>query len=183
MASNTDSTRLKLTMALALAGLILFGQSLNDPFHFDDVLIVNDSNVVNPAHWRHFFNPLHLRQLTFFTFYLNHLVAGNNPASYHFVNVALHAANAVLFFLLLDSIFDRRLAFIAASIFLAHPIQTEPVMYVYQRSIVLACFFSLLALLAFQRNRPWMALLLFLCAFESKGSVVAIPLLVFWPTS
>src|SRR5437764_5497431 len=117
MTVNNDSTTLKLTIGLALAGFILFGQSLNEPFHFDDVLILNDSNIISPPQWQHFFNPLHLRQLTYFTFYLNHLVAGNNPASYHFVNVALHAANAVLFFILLGELLDGRIAFIAAAIF------------------------------------------------------------------
>jgi tetratricopeptide (TPR) repeat protein len=140
-------------------------------------LILNDANVSNPAQWRNFLNPLHLRQLTYFSFYLNHLVAGNNPASYHIVNVVLHIANAVLFFVLLNGWFERRFSFFAAAIFLLHPIQTEPVLYVYQRSILLACFFSLLALLAFRSNRHWLASLLFICAFESKESAVAIPLL------
>src|SRR2546426_2279377 len=175
MASNTDSTRLKLTMALALAGLILFGQSLNDPFHFDDVLIVNDSNVVNPAHWRYFFNPLHLRQLTFFTFYLNHLAGGDDPSGYHVVNVAIHIANAVLFFFLLSRFVERWLAIAAAAVFLAHPIQTESVLYVYQRSTLLACFFSLLALIALAARRLWWALLMFILAFESKESALAVP--------
>jgi len=168
----------KLTIVLVLAGFVLFGQSLNDPFHFDDVLIINDSNVANAANWQHFLNPLQLRQFTFFTFYLNHRVAGNNPGGYHLVNVAIHIANVVLFFALLRSFLDTQFAFIAAFIFLAHPIQTEPVMYVYQRSVLLACFFSLLALVSLQRNRMWIAVLMFFFAFESKESSVAVPLLV-----
>src|SRR5215470_6165254 len=135
---------LKVAIGLALAGIALFGQSIDDPFHFDDALFTQDSNVSNPAAWSHFLNPLHLRQLTFFSFYLNHLVSGNNPAGYHLVNVALHIANSILFFALLTRLLDWRRASVAAAIFLAHPIQTEPVMYVYQRSLLLACFFSLL---------------------------------------
>jgi Flp pilus assembly protein TadD len=174
----------KLAIGLAVVGFVLFAPSITHPFHFDDVLILNDANVTNPAHWRNFLNPLHLRQLTYFSFYLNHLVAGINPASYHMVNVALHIANAVLFFFLLNGWFERRLALFAAAIFLVHPIQTEPVLYVYQRSILLACFFSVLALLAFKSNRHVLALILFVCAFESKESAVAIPfmlaVLVMW---
>src|SRR5438477_2040623 len=51
---------MKATAGLILAGLLLFGASFNDPFHFDDTLITRDSNVTNPAHWTHFFNPLYL---------------------------------------------------------------------------------------------------------------------------
>ncbi len=170
----------KVALGLALAGFVLFGASINDPFHFDDVLIINDTNVANPAQWAHFLNPLLLRQLTFFSFYLNHLFAADNPASYHLVNVLLHIGNSILLFALLAGWLDRRVALIASAVFLAHPIQTEAVMYVYQRSTVLACFFSLLALLAWHRDRRWAAAVLFFCAFESKEAALAVPLLLTW---
>jgi protein O-mannosyl-transferase len=173
---SNDSQSWKVAAGLALAGVLLFGASWRHPFHFDDALITNDSNVTNPARWANFFNPLHLRQLTFFTFYLNHLVGGTNPAGYHVVNVVIHIANAVLFFFLLGRFVERWVAVTAAVVFLLHPIQTEPVLYVYQRSILLACFFSLLAVIALvERRRGWAALLFF-CAFESKESAIAVPL-------
>ncbi|HLH32267.1 MAG TPA: tetratricopeptide repeat protein [Terriglobia bacterium] len=165
-------------IAISVIGLLLFAASFNDPFHFDDVLIRNDANVTNPSHFFHFFNPLHLRQLTFLTFYLNHLIGGDNPGGYHVVNVLLHVANAVLLFILLREFFDRWLAVAAAGLFLVHPIQTEPVLYIYQRSILLGCLFSLLALIAITRQRPWLAGFFFLCAFESKESTLAVPLAV-----
>ena len=127
---------MKIKFGFIAAGLVLFGASFSHPFHFDDALITNDSNVINPARWAHFFNPLYLRQLTFFTFYLNHLGGGLNPAGFHVVNVAIHVANAVLFYLLLNQFFERWIAIAAGAIFLVHPIQTEPVLYVYQRSIL-----------------------------------------------
>src|SRR5262249_36016195 len=148
----------------------------NDPFHFDDVLITNDANVTNPARWAHFFNPFHLRQLTFFTFYLNYLVGGADPAGYHVVNVAIHIANAVLLFLLLRRLAGQWPAAAAGALFLAHPIQTSAVLYVYERSTLLACLFSLLALTALADGRAALAAALFVCAFEGKESAVAVPL-------
>ena len=176
MKLTNDPFALKVTAGLVLAGLLLFGASFNDPFHFDDTLIANDSNVTNGARWAHFLNPFYLRQLTFFSFYLNHLVGGLNPSGYHVVNVALHIANAVLLYLLLGRFVERWLAIVAAAIFLVHPIQTEPVLYVYQRSILLACFFSLLALIALVERRHWLAVVFFICAFEGKESAIAVPL-------
>src|SRR5881409_3712553 len=114
---DRESTHYSMTKAgvgLVVAGIVLFGASLNDPFHFDDVLILKDSNVTNAARWFHFFNPLHLRQLTFFTFYLNHFAGGTDPSSYHVVNVLLHVANAVLLFLLLKRFLERWIAIAAA---------------------------------------------------------------------
>jgi len=169
---------MKIKVGFIAAGLLLFGASFSHPFHFDDALITNDSNVTNPARWAHFFNPLYLRQLTFFSFYLNHLAGGLSPAGFHVVNVAIHIANVVLFYLLLTRFFERWIAVAAAAIFLVHPIQTEPVLYVYQRSILLACFFSLLGLLALAKRRPGWALLAFFLAFESKESALAVPVAV-----
>lgn len=163
-------------VAFVLAGAVLFGASLAHPFHFDDALILADSNVTNTARWSHFLNPFHLRQLTYFTFYLNYLAGGNSPAGFHAVNVLIHIANAILLFHLLKRFIEPATAAVAAAVFLVHPIQTEPVLYVYQRSTLLACLFSLCALFAFQARRYWAALLLFFLAFESKESALAVPL-------
>jgi protein O-mannosyl-transferase len=168
----------RIAIGLCVGGLLLFGASFNDPFHFDDVLITNDANVTNPAQWAHFFNPLYLRQLTFFSFFINHAIAGENAGLYHMVNVLLHIGNAILLFVLLGRFLERWVAVVAAAIFLAHPIQTEPVLYIYQRSTLLACFFSLLALIALSEKRNWLAMVLFFLAFEGKESALAIPLTV-----
>src|SRR5205085_7890451 len=149
-----------------LAGALLFGASIGYSFHFDDGLILADSNVTNAARWSHFLNPLHLRQLTYFTFYLNYLAGGNSPTGFHAVNVLIHIANAILLFHLLKRFIEPATAAVAAAVFLVHPIQTEPVFYIYQRSTLLACLFSLCALCAFQARRYWLAFLLFFLAFE-----------------
>jgi protein O-mannosyl-transferase len=162
--------------AFVLAGVILFGASIAYPFHFDDGLILSDANVTNAARWSHFLNPLHLRQLTYFTFYLNFLAGGNNAAGFHAVNVVIHIASSVLLFLLLKRFVEPAMALSAAALFLVHPIQTEPVFYIYQRSTLLACLFSLCALYAFQAGKHWLAALLFFLAFESKESALAVPL-------
>src|SRR5881628_120790 len=176
MTLSDDPHALRITAVLVFAGVLLFASSFNDPFHFDDVLITNDTNVANPALWFHFFNPLHLRQLTFFTFYLNHLAGGTDPSGYHVVNVLLHVANAVLLFLLLKRFLERWIAIAAASIFLVHPIQTSAVLYIYERSTLLACFFSLLALFSLAEWRIGSAVVFFALAFEGKESAIAVPL-------
>ena len=177
---------------IVVLGLVLFAGSLNDGFHFDDDLILADSNVTNAARWHHFLNPFHLRQLTFFTFYINHLIGGEDPVGYHVVNVVLHLGNAYLFYRLLLPLLGAWTALAASLIFLAHPIQTESVLYIYQRSTLLATFFSLLGLTAVRRlalepktvtgSRRWpgmaMAFVWFALAFESKESALAVPLVL-----
>ncbi len=176
MTLSDDPHALRITAVRVFAGVLLFASSFSYPFHFDDVLITNDTNVANPALWFHFFNPLHLRQLTFFTFYLNHLAGGTDPSGYHIVNVLLQVANAVLLFLLLKRYVERWIAIAAAFIFLVHPIQTSAVLYVYERSTLLACFFSLLGLIAIAERRVGWAVVSFALAFEGKESAIAVPL-------
>ena len=174
-------------------GLILFVWSLDDGFHFDDELILADSNVTNAERWHHFLNPLRLRQLTFFSFYLNYLVGGDDAFGYHAVNVMLHLANSFLLYRLLHYLLGLWPAMGAGLIFLAHPIQTEAVLYVYQRSTLLATFFSLLGLIVLHRCqnadggwRSWtgarggvlLVVVLFVLAFESKESALAVPLVI-----
>ena len=146
-AAHSGVRNWKVGLTIVLVGIVLYGPSLNDGFHFDDELIVNDSNVTNSERWGHFLNPLYLRQVTFFTFYLNYQIGGENPFGYHIVNVAIHIGNAYLLYRLLALMAAGWIAPAAALIFLAHPIQTESVVYVYQRSTLLATFFALVALI------------------------------------
>ena len=183
----------RVTVLLVLSGLVLFGPSANDGFHFDDELILEDSNVTNPERWSHFLNPLRLRQVTFFTFYLNHRIGGEDAVGYHLVNIGIHIANGVLLYYLLVSLVGGWIAAAAGFTFLAHPVQTEAVLYIYQRSTLLAAFFSLGALYVLSalrgrsdnsakgenvRLRVVAAVLLFMLAAWSKESALAVPLVL-----
>ena len=183
-------------LALGLLALILYGPSLNDGFHFDDDLILNDSNVTTLERWQHFFNPLRLRQVTFFSFYLNYQIGGDDPFLFHAVNLGIHLANAYLLLYLLFPLVGLPTASVAALIFLTHPIQTEAVVYVYQRSTLLGTCFGLTGLILIARSRGpdpgnlqtdlkmdnrirmLLACVFFLLAFESKEAALAMPLLL-----
>src|SRR5262249_55995551 len=108
--------------------------------------------------------------------YLNHLFGGDDPSGYHVVNVGIHVANVVLLYWLLTRFAEPWIALAAAGLFLVHPVQSEPVLYVYERSTLLACFFSLLALIALARERRWLALAMFFFAFESQEPAIPFPL-------
>src|SRR5205807_10227270 len=81
-----------------------------------------------------------------------------------------------LLFFLLRRFVERWIAIAAAAIFLVHPIQTSAVLYVYERSTLLACFFSLFALIALAERRIAWVVVFFALAFEGKESAIAVPL-------
>ncbi|MCX6953514.1 MAG: tetratricopeptide repeat protein [Verrucomicrobia bacterium] len=104
------------------------------------------------------------RPLANLSFALNYAAGGLSPAGYHAVNLAIHVLAGLTLFglvrrtLLLPALRDRfgadslPLAFIAAALWLVHPLQTESVTYVAQRTESLMGLFYLAALYAFVRG-------------------------------
>jgi tetratricopeptide (TPR) repeat protein len=77
---------------------------------------------------------------------------GLKPGAHHFINVAFHAANAVLLFVLLLRMTGAMWASaFAAALFAWHPLRVESVAWISERKDVLSTFFALLALLAYMR--------------------------------
>ncbi len=120
--------------------------------------------------------------LTLTTFWIQRRLWGLNPMPYHLVNIGLHALNGLLLFVLL-----RRLgvaaAWLAALVWLLHPVNVESVAWITElKNTQSGCFF-LLAMLCFFRfdadgTRRWYALALLcgLAAMLSKPSTVILPL-------
>jgi Flp pilus assembly protein TadD len=118
---------------------------------------------------------------------------GSDPSGHHLTNLCLHAANAVLLFLLLLYMtgYSGRSA-LAAFLFALHPAHVESVAWIAERKDLLCTFFWFGALLAYARyvRKPsWKRYALMVCAFAcallSKPMAVTLPftllLLDFWP--
>jgi tetratricopeptide (TPR) repeat protein len=93
--------------------------------------------------------------LTLTTFWAQRRLWGLNPMPYHAVNIAFHATNAVLIFLLLRRL-NVRAAWAAAAIWAAHPVTVESVAWVTElKNTQSGVFFflSLLCFLEFERRR------------------------------
>ena len=118
---------------------------------------------------------------------------GLNPAGHHYVNVLLHAGNAVLLFLLLQSATGFRWrSLMVASLFVLHPINVESVAWAAERKNVLSMLFFLLALHAYvwYARKPALqryaaVFLLFALGLLSKSQVITFPFLLwlldYWP--
>ena len=127
--------------------------------------------------------------LTLTSFWVQRRLWGLNPLPYHAVNIALHAANAMLVFLLL-----RRLrmpgAWLAAALWALHPVNVETVAWVTELKNAQSGFFFFLASICFLRfderpsgGRYALTLLCGAAAMLSKPSTVVLPavlLLVVW---
>ena len=199
----TQPNRLRtLAPSLALIGLtfLAYLPALKAGFIWDDPDYVTQNATLRSPEglWQIWFVPRSIPQyypMVHTTFWIEYQIWRLWAPGYHAVNVALHAAGAVLLFAAL-----RRLAFpaawLAAAVFALHPVHVESVAWVTERKNVLSAVFYLGAMLAYFRfddpnaegkQRNWRAygaaLGLFVLALLSKTVTCSLPaaiLLVVW---
>jgi tetratricopeptide (TPR) repeat protein len=176
--------------ALTLAAVVAaYATAFGATFHFDDAHAV----LADPAarSWAGWMASLPaIRAATKLSYAASHAISPQ-PWSYVLVGVALHAASALVLLALArrwlrDFGLDARragfAALVAALTFALHPAQTEAVTYVAGRSVALAGFLSLAALLAWERRRdgggPWplgASLVTFALAIAARETAVTLP--------
>jgi protein O-mannosyl-transferase len=193
--------RLILCLLLAFGTLALYGPVIRAPFlNYDDPIYVVDNPEVHAGlTWStvvwSFRTPkaLDWHPITWLSYLVDSQIFGLNPAGYHTTNVLLHAANAVLLFLILESATGFAWQSLAvAALFALHPINVESVAWIAERKNVLSMLFFLVALAAYgwYARRPgvgrYLAVTLaYVLALMSKVQVITFPfallLLDYWP--
>jgi hypothetical protein len=154
-----------LALALVIAIVLAYQPAWNGGFIWDDDKYVTENPLLTASDglWRIWFSldsPSQYFPLTYTTFYLERSFWGLNPTGYHWVNIFLHAANALLVWRLMGRLRVPG-AWLAAGIFALHPVQVESVAWITERKNVLMAFFFLLTLLAWLKfieektERPW----------------------------
>ncbi|MCW5982412.1 MAG: tetratricopeptide repeat protein [Bryobacteraceae bacterium] len=163
---------------LAVAVLAAFGLSLSTGFAFDDYSLFSDPAVASASGWREIWRFSQTRPLTYLTFWANHMAGGRNPWGYHAVNVAVHLVAVLLAYNVLSRLAPRKAALIAAAIFALHPIQTEPVAYIFERATLLATALCLVSWRYWLAGRHWTATAWFAAALLAKEECAAFPVVL-----
>ncbi|MGD1001038.1 MAG: tetratricopeptide repeat protein [Candidatus Brocadiia bacterium] len=184
-------------LALVLAGLAAYSDSFRGPFIFDDATFLDEPSA--KTLWP--IRPVLAAQrpVVQFTLALCYSIGGPGELGYHIFNVAVHLLAALTLFGIvrrtltlpaLNGRFDAKaaaaIAFCAALLWLLHPLQTQAVTYIVQRSESLIGLFYLLTLYCFIRTgsstRPggWHAAAVACCllGMASKEVMVSAPLIV-----
>ena len=125
------------------------------------------------------------RPLSVASFALNWHAAGANPFYFKLVNLLLHLANGVLVFVLIRQLWARLdranasksslVASWATAVWLLHPMNLVPVLFVVQRMTGLAAFFTLAALCLYLYGRQ--------ASRAAAWAAIATSLLLFWPAA
>src|ERR1017187_611924 len=190
-------------VVLALLCAAAYYNTFHVPFLFDDLPAI----LHNPA-IRHFwplsavittrFPGLSGRPLISLSLAFNYALGGYDVAGYHLLNLVVHFLNTLLVFAIVYHTQSRPqssqishdralwLAFTIAGLWMLHPLVTESVTYVLQRTESLAGMFLLLTLYCFirgiesSRTTRWfgLAILAAILGVGTKEIVVVAPLLV-----
>lgn len=163
-AQSPDRWSRRYPWLLALAVVVAFGNGLGGPFVYDDdVAIVGNESIRSlwPP-WRPLSPPVSTpaagRPVVNLTLAINYAAGGLDVGGYHLFNVAVHMLSALLLYgivrrtlrcELLRARFGGsadRLALLVALIWAVHPVQTEAVDYITQRTELIVGFFYLLTL-------------------------------------
>ncbi|MDE1921676.1 MAG: tetratricopeptide repeat protein, partial [Candidatus Omnitrophica bacterium] len=169
---NTPITQAQVNPArsiiiIACVGAIVYSNTFFSPFQFDDlVYIVNNHSIKNIHDLQAIWSFCPCRFVTFFSLALNYYFSGLQVLAYHLFNLAVHLTSAFLVWRLTFLTFltpamkeekiSRHAGAIslwAGLIFVAHPVQTEAVTYIWQRAASMAALFYLAALCFYAQSR------------------------------
>ena len=184
-------------LSLAAATIMAYRPAWNGGFLWDDDAYITNNELLTAPNglrriWLSFDSPSQYFPLTYTSFRIERALWGLNPSGYHWTNIFLHVANALLVWRLLARL-KLPGAWLAAAIFALHPVQVESVAWITERKNVLMGFFFLLTLLAWiaftdeSTRRPWrfyvLAMILYALALSAKTTACTLPaalLLILW---
>jgi tetratricopeptide (TPR) repeat protein len=184
-------------LILAAATIFAYRPAWHGGFLWDDDAYVTNNELLTAPDglhriWFSLDSPSQYFPLVYTTFRIEHALWGLNPPGYHWVNILLHVANALLVWRLLARL-NVPGSWLAGAIFALHPVQVESVAWITERKNVLMGFFFLLTLLAWtafideRTKRPTrfyaLALVLYGLALSAKSTACTLPaalLLILW---
>src|SRR5437868_5321519 len=161
-----------------LAGFLVYGSSLSNPFVFDDDIQVLNNSFVHDFEWqtllkgstfasngKETLGGIYYKPLLPLLYGVLWNTDNGSSFPFHLFQLLLAIANAFLFFYLLKEWIAPTAAGLTALLFLLHPINSEVVLYIADLQEVLFMFWGLLALVLLKKKVSWV--FVSLCLFMS----------------
>jgi Tfp pilus assembly protein PilF len=182
---------------LILAAVIVYANSLRGEFILDSIKHIHENSSI-----RQLWPPDYLRRsnrpIVWASLAINYAIGQTDPVGYHLFNLVIHVLASITLLgiirrALLSPVFEKRferaapwLALAIAMVWLVHPLNTQAVTYVIQRSTSMMGLFYLLTLYCAIRcvdsPRPvlWLIAAALACALGvgSKFNIITVPVIV-----
>ena len=148
-------------------GIAVYINTFHCSFQFDDrVFIIDNIAIRNIANLQSLWNYYPCRFITFVSLALNYHFGQLNVFGYHLFNLAIHLSAALLVWWLVHLTLScpvmknnkitkhaEMIALFSGLVFVSHPLQTEAVTYIWQRSTSMAAMFYLASLCLYVKSR------------------------------
>lgn len=189
----------KLILIIIAVGFLVYVNAFFNGFVWDDEeLIINNTHIRSIVNFPSFFSGstfysggqekglsgLYYKPLMTAFFSLLYAFFGPRPFFFHFFQLFVHIANAVLVFLIFNTLFKKSvLSFLLSLIFLVHPINAEAVVYSADLQDVLFFFFGGSAFYLFMTQKAawplfFLSSFLLLSSLLSKETGIAVVLII-----
>ncbi|OGS21215.1 MAG: hypothetical protein A2252_05965 [Elusimicrobia bacterium RIFOXYA2_FULL_39_19] len=155
---NKRYTNIFYVIVIVIAGVLVYINTVNKSFFWDDeVLIANNVHIRSFSNIPYFFNPGYAnvyeqaggeryRPLRTVTFVFDYMFWKENAAGYHITNITMHIIVALILFFMVKTMTKNNLAaFLSGLVFVLHPVHTESVVYIKNRSDILCAIFFILS--------------------------------------
>lgn len=204
-------------LGILAAGLLAYANTFNAPFVFDSKNYIEDNPTIRlleslhpnsdgspgtpptAKQWDDLLRIAPTRMLGYVSFAVNYYFAENRPPSWHATNLAIHLIAGLALYGVVrrglraprfqgrfDDSFER-LALVAATLWVVHPLATQGVTYIYQRIESMTAMFCLLTMYAVGRYADggrlgWAVAAVVACALgmTSKEIMIVTPFLALW---
>ena len=152
---------------ITFLGLVIYRNSFACSFHFDDYRFIVENPAIKNIHdLLNIWNYYPCRFVTFISLALNYHFDQLHVFGYHLFNLAVHLLTSILVYWLIlitlstptfnkDKIAQHAhlIALMSAMVFVSHPIQTEAVTFIWQRTASMATMFYLASLCFYVKSR------------------------------
>jgi len=167
----TFSLKASLAALTVLLVFLIYSSGLHGPFVLDDERNIERNSAIrlDRLSWPGLIkaaakSPLPDRPLAYISFALNYYGSRYHVAGFRLVNILIHIAAGGLLFLFIKTTLElpalrsrfgsrRWLPYVAALVWLIHPLQTQSVTYIVQRMNSMASMFYMISILCYARFR------------------------------
>ena len=179
-------------LILSILPVIIYCNTLNNDFVFDDRALIQGSNTLPSLQdvsniISVFTQKSGYRPIRTLSYAIDYHFSGVNPISYHISNIAYHIITTLLVYLVTLSILSNRVtACITALLFAVHPVHTDSVTYLAGRRDILSALFYLMGFYFFLTYRKTgrlflapLSMVAYLLSLGSKEMGVTLPAIFF----
>ncbi|MBF0560118.1 MAG: tetratricopeptide repeat protein [Nitrospirae bacterium] len=198
-------------LLIAAIGFLAYSNTFSVPFQWDEEAFLGENPIIRNLDY--FFHPSKAVGLPFYeafvnryvgylTFAINYRLHAFSVAGFHVVNISMHLINAILVYcfvlvtfkspFLRDSSLSgnaKSIALAASLFFVAHPLQTEAITYIFQRFVPLVTMFCLLSIVLYAHSRMsvnvrrkylfyFLSVMSAVVAMKSKENAFTLPIVI-----